>query len=474
MREMKPLAHFLWSSTTWIAACLALLAAPHPAASEEVPIEEVVGATSEPPIPEIERLVPFDTAERLLVITPPLVSRLHLQAPEWPVEGAMVEARLFESAFDSQSGTLSSPQAARHHVLVVEREDRLFERLNLSAEQVAALRAAVERGLAGIGSIASTDRLVAAGEEAGGRFVRGQSILGALVYGPAMAALPENSNAPASTALYLATAGATMFTALTVSKSNSISPPQAHLSTDAGWKGGASGFALAVAGDLSGDLDGGTLGAATLAGGIVGSVCGYKWGKWMTDAEAHGASFGSSFLGAATLGAVTYAGTFDDDESDSEARLGIASVAAGLIAGYPLGSHYARRASYAITGGDVGALTAAAGIGVLAAGAFLADDDDESTRVSAGALTAGLILGTIGGDLSLVRPYDHTEGEGWLVGIGSLAGGLLAAAIPASQRDSGETDDQATLVAGALGSIVGLAVTELILSPKPGRRRAKP
>ena len=49
-----------------------------------------------------ERPVPFDSAGRVLAITPPLAARLGLASPAWPVTGDYLDARLY--AIDDGAG----------------------------------------------------------------------------------------------------------------------------------------------------------------------------------------------------------------------------------------------------------------------------------------------------------------------------------------------------------------------------------
>ncbi|CAN5833257.1 hypothetical protein BH11GEM1_BH11GEM1_35770 [soil metagenome] len=42
-----------------------------------------------------ERPVPFDSAGRIMSISPPLAARLGLSAPLWPVTGDYIDARLY-------------------------------------------------------------------------------------------------------------------------------------------------------------------------------------------------------------------------------------------------------------------------------------------------------------------------------------------------------------------------------------------
>ncbi|HEY5062268.1 MAG TPA: hypothetical protein VII52_12080, partial [Gemmatimonadaceae bacterium] len=73
----------------------------------------------------IERPVPFDSAHRVLAITPGVAERLHLQtaADLWPVQGGYREARLY------------SVQPGGSFTLVVQRLDGALERIALTPEQ---------------------------------------------------------------------------------------------------------------------------------------------------------------------------------------------------------------------------------------------------------------------------------------------------------------------------------------------------
>jgi hypothetical protein len=263
--------------------------------------------------------------------------------------------------------------------------------------------------------------------------------------------------------VYLLTVGGTFFATTHLSRSRTISSAQAHLATDAMWKGAALGSSLVYA-STSRSADGETYALASLGGSLLGSVAGYQLGKSLTDGESHGASFGSSVCAALAAGVAGIVGGYESDRSRAEA----AWISAAGVLGYPLGATYARRSAYTITAGDIGALTAASGVGVLTASTFLVDRGDAVTRREAAAvLTGGLLAGTLLGDRGLVRRVDHTESEGWLVGIGAAAGGLMGAALPLL----GEADEPALFVgAASLGSILGLILTERMVAP----RRATP
>ena len=90
-----------------------------PLAAQVVPIA--------PLVPVVETGVPFDSAGRITVLTPTLVTRLGLAAPHWPVVGPFREARLYRSDDNA-------------YVLVVVRVDGAMARFALGADG-AALRA---------------------------------------------------------------------------------------------------------------------------------------------------------------------------------------------------------------------------------------------------------------------------------------------------------------------------------------------
>ena len=66
------------------------------------------------------------------------------------------------------------------------------------------------------------------------------------------------------------------------------------------------------------------------------------------------------------------------------------------------------------------------------------------------------------------RPWDFTESQGRLVGLGAIAGGLIGIAFPVvSEADDGRV----YFGLGALGAIGGMALTMSILEPATGARR---
>lgn len=144
----------------------------------------------------VETPIAFDSAQRVTAVTPALAERLHLAPPAWPVLGEYREARLYRV----------SP--ASGFVLVAARGGGAFERFALQADQVTALRAAIDAAMTATGR-PSGDLFPDISEPAGNGFARHLTVLSALAYGPLAASLA--SDPKAGGALYLLTTGGAFF-----------------------------------------------------------------------------------------------------------------------------------------------------------------------------------------------------------------------------------------------------------------------
>jgi len=394
-----------------------------------------------------ERPVAFDSAGRIMSVTPPLAARLGLSAPVWPVTGDYIDSRLY--AIDAAGGGF---------VLVVQRQREVLERYPLDAAQRRALAQAIDSATTfaiarGGPDVAPT----VISEPVRGWFVVNQSVLGSTLFGGAAAWLVDNPTG--STAAYLAVAGGAFFVAANLTQTSSVSRAQNHLSFESAWRGAAAADALVYA--LTGDDDGGnkTYAAAMLAGGIAGDVLGFTLAKPMTDAEAHGTAHGSTVTALMTAAAFGAAGFYNDNNSTTTRFAVAATVGAGAL-GYPLGLRYVRTSPYRVTAGDVGTLTTAELLGLGVAATITPDD---AGRVTGWGLAgAGFALGAIAGDRLLVRPFDHTESDARLLAYGAGAGALVGLILPViTQTDNGH------VYLGALtaGGILGAIVTEQFIKP---------
>ncbi len=391
-----------------------------------------------------ERPVPFDSAGRIMSISPPLAARLGLSAPLWPVTGDYIDARLY--GVDVAGGGF---------VLVVQRQREVLERYPLDMTQ--------RRALAGVIDSATTFAAARGGPDAmptfisepvRGTFVVNQTLLGALLFGPAAATLVADPTG--STAAYLAVTAGMFFGSASMTQTSPVSRAQNHLSWHSARRGAIAADLLLYS--LTGD-DGGGRGyaAATLAGGIVGDVAGFMLGEPMTDAEAHGTSHGSTVTAVLTASALGGAGLFKDNSST---RISTAAIVGAGALGYPLGLRYVRTAPYRVTAGDVGTLVTTEFLGMGAAATLLGDNSDD--KLGWALVGTGFTLGAIAGDRLLVRPFDHTESDARLLQYGSVAGALVGLIVPVLTQTS---NSHVIFGAATAGGILGAILTEQFIKP---------
>lgn len=388
-----------------------------------------------------ESPAPFDSAGRIMTITPSLAARIALSSDVWPVTGDYEEARLYSS---STGG----------HILAVHRRGGAIERHVIASEAREALRTAVSRGMALAGRPVSEERPELISEPARGAFVRNQMLIAALIYGPAAATLPKDGSE--RTAAYLLVTGGTFFALMAASQNLAVTRAQNHLATDGAYRGAFMARGLAYAFDLDED-DEDAWALSALAGGIVGSIGGFQLGRGYTDSEARAATFGSTTIAGTTAGLLGALGVFEDDRNTERAAVG-AIVAAGLL-GYPLGVQYPRKASYAVTAGDVMTLLPA---GLVGAGLAAAPAANSDGRAVSAIVTAGYLTGILVGDRLLARRYDLTESEARLAQLGSLAGGLMGLGLSVMA----DVEDNTALGLVAAGGLAGLALTVAISDPQ--------
>ena len=407
----------------------------------------------------VERPEPFDSAGRVQAITPTIAARLQLQPPAWRITGDYREARLFASGDGGW-------------VIVVTRRDLSQERYAVTAADRDYLRAKtanlppglVEQITTTVTSTAREGLQTVQQPSARGAFITSQALLGLGVYAPSFAYAVTNEGA-GRVATYLLVAGGTYFAAASLSREMRITPPQNVLATQMALSGGAAGWALAYAADAPDD----GRAASIFVGSLAGTAAGLWLGRDMNSAGAMAASSGSNGLALVAAGVMAATGTLDekvDGGSPRAAALGL--VAAGVM-GYPLGARYARTTSYNVTGGDVGTLWVAGGIGTAAAGTILAAIDTDSEEPVYVGLTAGFLAGVLAGDRLLVRRFDHSWGQAATVAAGAVGGGLMGAGVAVLVD---QEDPNAAVVLGLLtaGAATGVGVANwLTTTPADAR-----
>src|ERR1700694_3652904 len=214
----------------------------------------------------VERPVPFDSAGLVTVMTPFLAEKAALRPPWWPVSGDFTDARLF-TANDST------------YVLAATRRTGVVERYTLSATDRDAIRAVVSR---------LPRAVIVRRNDARNAFVKNQTILGIIAYGPALAGAIAGNSA-AATAGYLVVAGGTFFAASEISRRTSISRAQSDLAFNMGRNGALAGWATMYVASENNR----THSAGAFVGGLGGAALGLGIARDMTEADAVGAAFGS-------------------------------------------------------------------------------------------------------------------------------------------------------------------------------------
>jgi hypothetical protein len=233
---------------------------------------------------QVERPIAFDAMGRVLVLTPSAAARWKLAPPDWPLGSEWKEARLF--AADTMA------LATQGAVLVVQRVDGSVARYAYAGEALMRLRGMVESALLAQGNSGDGARGGTAyelSEPAGNVFVRNQTVLGLIAYGPATAAI-FSSNGAAAGGGYLLAAGSSFFIAAKTVRDRSVSRAQTLLAFHGGIRGSIAGAAVAAITERDG---GAGYGAPILIGAVGGTVAGFRGARGMSDGEAASSGFGA-------------------------------------------------------------------------------------------------------------------------------------------------------------------------------------
>jgi hypothetical protein len=396
----------------------------------------------------VERPVPFDSAGLVIVMTPFLADRAALRPPWWPVSGDFTDARLF-TANDST------------YVLAVTRRTGVVERYALSSTDRDAIRAVVSR---------LPRDVIVARRDARNAFVKNQTILGLIAYGPTFAGAMSDNSA-AATAGYLVVAGGTFFAASEIARQTSISRAQSDLAFNMGHNGALAGWATTYVLGAGNHLQSG----GAFVGGLTGAALGVAIGRAMTEADAVGAAFGSdigALIGWGAMESIKGKQTCNVNPGVSvkctrnlSPRTEVTAVLASGIIGYPMGVLYPRNAHYNVTPGDIQTLWGSTILGMATSGALFVGRNTSSRAVAA-SLTAGGVVGIIAGDRFLVRRYDHSRTDGGRVVLGTVAGGLVGAGI-ATLTNPTDPEPHLVMGLGAVGGLLGLIASERYVEAAP-------
>ena len=396
----------------------------------------------------LETPVPFDSAGKVRAVTPGLAQRLQLAQPGWPVTGEFERVRLYRTG-------------GGEYMLVAESRDGALQRWPLSAADGDALRSRVATALResthGIGT-----QTTVASEPAGTSFVRRQSALGILLYGPLTAARLSSGEGSETTALAaeLFVAGGTFFAAMA---RRGASPPVTTAQNNLSTWGAIHGAYVGLSTALIADVESGQLASAMVLGGSVGgTLLGLSTAKDMTDAESAASSFAATSSALTTIG---LAAATDMFENEGSGKMALGASSAALLAGHAWGPRYPRRAGYVVTAGDVRSLWVPGMIGAAAALTPFIGERDADDNAIAGAMTLGFVGGTLLGDRLLVKPNDHSTADAALLWTGMTAGALMTGGLGVLAN----ADGKLSWSIGVTGAALGTALTESLLRKSPPR-----
>jgi len=181
----------------------------------------------------IERPQAFDSAQRIVEVTPALAQRLHLQAPAWPAHGDYHEARLY------------SVEPGGGFVLVIQQSSGALERYSLTDAERITLRGAIDAGMSATGRPSAESANDIVSEPAGNAFARHQTALAATIYAPLAASLATDGSVAG--ALYLLVTGGTFFATYAATQSMPFTRAQSALAADLGLAAAANGFLVGYA-----------------------------------------------------------------------------------------------------------------------------------------------------------------------------------------------------------------------------------
>jgi hypothetical protein len=340
---------------------------------------------------------------------------------------------------------------------------RVRERRPLGTAEVEALRADMSDRIAARAPGMALER------EGRPRLLGGTALLGLGFYGWAVPVMLDVDEATTAVGLYMLTAGSAFFGPWAATRHRSVAPGTADLALYGGSRGIVHGLLAhrlmtgGDEGDAAADEDIRGEVAMAMAFSLAGGIGGYAWardrGLDMGTTRTIGMAGDFGMLQGLGLAVLT------DVSDGAGAALALAGAAGGVALGPPL----ARRRDYSV--GDVTALSTAGYLGGYA-GLALVDmfQVDHDQWYAAGAM-AGNAAGLFVGD-RLVRRTEFTPGQGWLVALGTVAGGAVGlggAYLLVGDDDDHEDPSRVYFAASTLGAVAGYGVTFRSLAPDAPR-----
>lgn len=379
--------------------------------------------------------VPLDVAGEMMVIDREFARSAGLFAD---VSGFR-EARLFRS--DGDQYVLE--------ITYIEDDQTLRRRDDLTADEVSALRASVQRHI--------EQRRASVIDQSGRPYLlRRTAFMSYLVYGPSLAGALNIEDGGTAAAVALLTGSAGFFVPFLMTRDRPVPMPAARAAFAGSTLGYVHGIAVAAVIGGEGLTGRGAVGSG-LAFSVSEAIAGYNYGLRTNIGDGHARLMTTGGWVGMGMGAMTgllIAGEgqdFEEVDADTEIRLtaglSLLGSGVGIYAGNRLGS----RGDYTL--GDASVLASATGLGAytgLATAAVFDTDLRPGMAITLAGTAAGLYAG-----YALTQNTNFTESQANYIDLGAGAGFLLGAGIA---QLVAENDDTAFMIASALGTIGGFAV----------------
>jgi hypothetical protein len=343
--------------------------------------------------------VPFDGEGKVLVLSHDLEAKLGL----FPKYQGFEEARLFQisdTSFVLEVYYGSGEQVEK-------------DRVPMSAAEVSSLRALVAEAIAAKAPDTGLDQ---SGRTA---FLLGTAALSLGFYGWAVPVAFDFEDGPAIAGTYMVTSGAGFFAPFLLTRHRAVTDGVATLSLYGGTRGIIHG---ALAPELFSDDH--VEGDERMTGGLIASLAEYAAGYVVADRTAMTAGTAEVISAGGDLGLFSGWALSHLANSGDDADVGymLAGSGGGMIGGYLL----SRTQRY--TRGDAYTLRATATLGAYVGWAMTVDESDDDSDLAVAGSLVGEAAGVAAGNY-LVRGRDFTTGQGVLMHVGQLAGGLFALGV---------------------------------------------
>jgi hypothetical protein len=376
-----------------------------------------------------EVLVPIDAEGKVKYVDAKLEQRLGL----FTEYENFREARLFQVSDTSFVLEIS-----------YQPEDRLLKaRLPLSLGEAEELRRKVTE------RIAKEAPRITLDQEGRAKLLAGTLVLSMGYYGWALPVAMDVEDGKSFAAIYMLTSGAGFFVPLAVTRNMRVTDGAATLSLYGGTRGIVHGlFAYGlVASEGAGARE-------ALASGMIGSlaeaIAFFRVADKsnMSAGTAEVICIGGDFGLGWGLGTAHLADFFDDDKE----RLVFSSILLGSGGGLLAGRFLADKQPY--TRGDAYVLRGVGFLGAYIPLAVVDLADPEEDKAYSAAAMAGSLIG-LGLGNRLVRGKDFTTGQGSLINLSEIAGGLVGLGVAYLASSDDDDNRELYLLSSALGAAGG-------------------